>query len=354
MDRFPTTREERAARKARGETVAVRLAKVGDELMMRTKWAALAGYRDLRKPGIGTVAEILDRYENEELHAKNSRGESKRKPDTITGYKHSLKVLREKLSAREYARNEVEASKGHKLRVMDVQRFLDESPAKTMANRHLAVLSDAFKFARRKGMTEYNPCLGVERHQEFPREREVLDDEYADLVKHSAGVLNLVIRFIRITGWRPKDIRELRTFQISDAGIRLRQSKRGKRQLWEWTDELRAIIAEAAELRGVLRATKAAKRRGIDEQIIFCTRLGGALTKDGLVTLFDKLRDKVNASRAQGGRPKIEDLVLYDLRARAGDDAEDQGMERHKFLGNSRAVADTHYNRRVTKLRPVK
>ena len=30
-----------------------------------------------------------------------------------------------------------------------------------------------------------------------------------------------------------------------------------------------------------------------------------------------------------------------------------QGQERHKFLGNTPAVADKHYARRVTRLKPV-
>jgi site-specific recombinase XerD len=351
---FPPTRHEREARKARGETVAVRLAKVGDETTMRIKWAELAGHRDRPIPGAGTVAEILDRYEREELRGKDSRGEPKRKPETVAGYEYSLKVLHEKLGARQYARNEVEASKGTKLRTMDVQSFLREAEHLTMANRHVAVLSNAFRYAKLCGLTEYNPCLGVERHREYARDREVLDDEVDDLVAHATGVLRLVIRFIRITGWRPKDVRQLTKFQISEEGIRLRQSKRGRRQLWAWSAELRAIVAEADELRGALRVKKAAKKRGgIDEQVVFCTRLGKPLTKDGLVTIFDRLRGKVSNARAAAGKPRIDDLVLYDLRAKAGDDAEEQGQQRHKFLGNTPAVADKHYARRTTKLKPV-
>jgi len=87
-----------------------------------------------------------------------------------------------------------------------------------------------------------------------------------------------------------------------------------------------------------LRAKKAAKKcGGIDEQVVFCTRLGKPLTKYGLVTIFDRLQDKVSDARAAVGKPRIDDLVLYDLRAKAGDDAEEQGQQRHKFLARQHA-----------------
>ena len=350
----PSTAAERAARKARGKPIAVRLAKVGDETAMRTKWAELMGHREPPVPSAGTVAEILDRYERDELHAINSRGLPKRKPTTIVGYCYSLKVLRERLGAREYARNEVEASRGGKLRTMDIQRFLREATAQTMANRHIAVLSDAFRYAKLCGLTEYNPCLGAERHKEYPRDREVLDDEIEDLLAHADGVLRLMIRFVLITGWRVKDIRDLTTFQVTDAGIRVRQSKRGRRQLWQWSPELRAILSEAEELRGALRARGATKRRSIDEQVVFCTRLGRAFTREGFNTVWGRLREKVNAARLANGKPGIQDLHFHDLRARASDDAEDAGQDRARFLGNDPSVAHRHYARRVTKLRPLK
>jgi integrase len=176
------------------------------------------GHRERPIASAGTVAEMLDRYEREELSALDSRGLPKRKPATIEGYRYSLKVLRDRFGAREYARNEIEASRGGKLRTMDVQRFLREATAQTMANRQIAVFSDAFRFAKLCGLTEYNPCLGAARHREYPREREVLDDEIEDLLNHAKGVLRLMIRFVLIAGWRPKDIRELTTFKSPRLG----------------------------------------------------------------------------------------------------------------------------------------
>ena len=91
-----------------------------------------------------------------------------------------------------------------------------------------------------------------------------------------------------------------------------------------------------------------------DEQVIFCTRLGKAFTKDGFETVWGRLREKVNGTRLAAGKPGIQDLHFYDLRARASDDAEDAGQDRAKFLGNDPSVAHRHYARRVTKLRPLK
>ena len=100
-----------------------------------------------------TIRPII-RERHRPISALDSRGLPKRTPSTIEGYRYSLKVLRERLGAREYARNEIEASRGAKLRTMDVQRFLREATAQTMANRHIAVFSDAFRYAKLCGLTE--------------------------------------------------------------------------------------------------------------------------------------------------------------------------------------------------------
>jgi hypothetical protein len=50
----------------------------------------------------------------------------------------------------------------------------------------------------------------------------------------------------------------------------------------------------------------------------------------------------------------IENLHFHDLRATAGDDAVEQGQDRAAFLGNDPAVAERHYARRETKVRPLR
>ena len=64
------------------------------------------------------------------------------------------------------------------------------------------MLSQVFEYARDVGLTEYNPCEGVERNTELPRDREALPWEVECLLATAPPLLALMIRFVRITGWR--------------------------------------------------------------------------------------------------------------------------------------------------------
>jgi len=66
-------------------------------------------------------------------------------------------------------------------------QFLDASRAPVLANRQIVCLSGVFKWAVRKGWTEVNPCLEVQKHSEPPRERYIEDHELERLLS-AAGV----------------------------------------------------------------------------------------------------------------------------------------------------------------------
>jgi site-specific recombinase XerD len=104
-----------------------------------------------------------------------------RAPKTVKDYTLSLdKVLAPRFGAMRYGRTEHEASRGQAIGTVDVQRFVrtlkdaDGRPIRVAANRHVACLSAAFRWAVSEGLTTYNPCAGVARNAEDPRDREPL------------------------------------------------------------------------------------------------------------------------------------------------------------------------------------
>ncbi|MET0164813.1 MAG: hypothetical protein ABW318_07410 [Vicinamibacterales bacterium] len=108
----------------------------------------------------------------------------------------------------------------------------------TQAKKDVSLPSQVFEYARDVGLTEYNPCELVERNNELPRDREALAWEVEALIAVAPTLLALMIRFVRITGWRGHEIRSLEHRQLEPGGILLQRAKGGKRELWEWTPEL--------------------------------------------------------------------------------------------------------------------
>jgi hypothetical protein len=247
---------------------------------------------------------------------------------------------------------------------VDVQRFLHDAEKKVQANRYVSCLSSVFAYAIAiAGRTTYNPCIaGVMKNAEAPREREALPWEFDVLFTAATPLMALMMRYERITGWREGDVRKLDRPQLRANGIKLKQSKRGKRQLWLWTDELRAIIKEAQ----VMPRRRSSGREGVVPTAIFHTSRGEPLSLSGFQKMWGRTKDRANRWLADSPiidaetflpteqTLKIEDLHFHDLRAAAGDDAEEQGQDRATFLGDSREVADRHYARREKKVTPLR
>ena len=359
----PTTERERAERRiqraaaaARGERLPVgcTLGRAGS-IEARRKWAEVTGKADPVRVE-GTVAELLNLWERDGL-AKQPSGEP-RAESTIRKYRDEcLPFLREKFGACRYGRTEFEASRGQAIGTPEIQTLVAEHHAPAMANLYFAVLDNAFEHAIRKGRTTYNPCSGVVKNRGGVREREPLPWEVEALRAMAPERLGLQMDFEAIVGWRISDIRLLRRAQGTADGVRVRYKKRGKRWLWEWSDELRRIWRESEALPGA---------SVFPLSPVFPTKRGGLMTHAAFHSSWQRLKLRTGKVLATGiiditvenlpvaPGPTIDDLHFHDLRSKAHDDAEDAGIEGHEFLGNTRAVARRHYRRRERKMRPLK
>jgi site-specific recombinase XerD len=349
----PTSKREREERARSGLSITVPLGPAGAEA--RKAWAKLAGYDDA--PAIsGTVAEVLDLFKAKGLTKKpNGKPRSEK---TITEYKRSIEVLRKRFGGCRYGKTEFEASRGQALGVVDVQRFIADEP-RPATNRHVSCLSSAFAFAIRAGRTTYNPCAGVAKTAEEPRTREPAPWEVEALaaVADARGdlLLRLLMDFEGIAGWRISDMLRLQRHEVTAAGVRLRQGKRGKRQLWEWTPGLRRIMAEAAMLPGAKIERLDRETRAPLPRYVFATNRGEMLTLDAFEKRWAKLKARTNALLAESDVPlRIDDLHFHDVRSKAHDDAVESGEDGAAFLGNRPEVAERVYARREQKRRPLR
>jgi integrase len=305
-----------------------------DETTMRKKWAELTKFSP-SKPG--SFGELLDRYMREVLPAKDKKtGRYILAEATRDSYTTSSEVLRKHFGDMPYAKSEVEAATGKFIRAMDIAQFLRNATAPVQANRHIGLMSVVFSRAREWGNTEYNPCTRVRRNKETPRDYEPTAVGLESLLNATNNeMMKLTIRFAAITGWREGDIRLLRKDQLREDGIFLRTSKRGKKQLWVWTPELRTIVD----------AAKALRNNNVSSLWVFPSRTGTPYTIDGFQSNWARIRNKAG----------LKGMHFHDIRSFAGDEAEAAGLDSTKFLGHSDPkVTKRHYLRRTTKIVALK
>ena len=215
--------------------------------------------------------------------------------------------------------------------------YLDaRKKAPVSANRDVALLSSVFKKAIRWGVVEKNPCLGIEKHKEKPRDRYVTDDEFAAFYNQLENpMLKVYIQVKYITGQRQQDILGIRLSDLTDEGILFSNKKTSKKFLMEWTDELRQAIADA----------KSIKRR-VGTMYLFATRMGGRYTSDGFRSIWQRAMRNYSAKGHQR-------FTEHDIRAKtASDTTAEHANEimRH----NSVAFTDKVYRRQLKKVRPLK
>lgn len=160
-------------------------------------------------------------------------------------------------------------------------------------NREIAALSTVFEWSLRKGYAVSNPCRGVRRNTERPRRRYVDDFEFEEALRAARPELRRIMLAAYLTGLRQGDLIALRPDQVGPDGITLEESKRGKRIVIAWSDELRDLVREALEKSDGAR--------------VFANSRGEPWTSSGLQTAFQRLR---------------VGFTFHDLRAKAESDHE--------------------------------
>jgi len=188
-------------------------------------------------------------------------------------------------------------------------------------NREKACLSACFTWLIRngEGSVKVNPCKGVRRNTETPRERYVEHEEYfavrAIAVRQVRGLLDLTYRTLQrpddIIGWGPANLVQK---QQPDGSmrrvIRNDQGKTGAIVHIAITPEIDAILAD-------LRATGT----GSHPANTWIHRQNGEpYTYSGLCSMLRRYIVKVNQTRERNGKPLIKSFSPYDLKAKGATD----------------------------------
>lgn len=270
---------------------AIKLAKADD------KPGALRAYAEIMEGGVSeSVNAMLDRYRNEVLIGKA--------PKTQQVQEFQIEKLRAVFGAMSLAA----------VRPEHVAEYLDRSDRKVSANREIALLSHVFTKAMRWGKCDANPCRGVERNKERPRNRYIAHDEFIDVMECATPAVQVMMALAYVTGQREGDLLRLTRAQIQENGIAFTQRKTGKRLVVSWTQSLVWCIEQAGKL----------PTNGIHSLFVVCQRNGQPYSESGFQTIWQRhIRDCHKSGVI------AERFTFHDIRAKAGSDGKDGRLLGH-------------------------
>ena len=194
--------------------------------------------------------------------------------------------------------------------ILGLQERINKKRGRWLANMVVSVLSVVFGWGVPRGIAGSNPAAGVPKIRR-PRSTPVANRawtarEVDAALKAASGGLRKAIALAYYAGLRKKDVVELLLTSRSRGTIATTQSKTGH--------EL--SVFEARRLKAILDMKD--KKPG---ETVVVNRLGNAYTRDGLDSVFDKLKgDLVKAKAIRPG------LTFHGLRKSLGKRAADAGF----------------------------
>jgi len=294
----------------------------------------------------GTVADHLD-----ELMAERRRlvARGKLSADTIASNVLEIEELKR-------AFGKMAPAAMRPKHIWDYLHLHRGAEAPVRANREIALLSRMFTRLVNQGAIDNNPCIGVERNEEVPRDRLVLDGEWQAFLAFArdnghlpenshmrklskAGLrMALAADLAYLTGKAQGQILKLHRTQIVDEGIHFGARKRGRKTLVEWTPALEAIVKECKALPSKITST-----------YLIPNEDGQPYTSSGFKSTWQRV---MNAWVEKGN----ERFTFHDLRGKTVTDMRESGRRASDLTGHTtEATIDRVYDRRtVRKSKAVK
>jgi integrase len=319
-----------------------------DKAEMRQRWVALFCAPAGPVPTGGTVSEILERFERDELGRLDPKtGRPFFAPSTQANYLGAIKRLHAEFGATRYAGSAEEAVGGPFLRTMHVYAYLrrHERTRPYGANQDIVCLAAAFRAAVLWGLTEYSPCDQIRYHASTRRELLPTNDAYLAVYQHASPVLQCLMDLAQMTGARRGSLVAITLADIRPDGLRVvsNKTKRGrqpKETIYEWSDDLRACVERA-------KALRAGRRTGgrVEAMHLFLTRQGRPWSKSALDGMWSRTVQRAGIDRAK--------FHFHDIRAANASEGSDD-LEAMKRLGHADLrTTRTVYRRRADVVKPL-
>lgn len=217
------------------------------------------------------------------------------------------------------------------LKPLHVRKWMDlrGKVSEVSANREFSFLSKAFNWGYERGKVPLNPCKGVRKFTETPRDRYIKDDEYQAVYNLANPTDQAIMEISYCCAARISDVLALTVQQLKDEGIYIKQGKTGKQQIKAWTDRLRAAIKQAQQAQNPRSMTW-----------VIANKKGQPVTYAAFNSRWQNLKKKAKALH-----PDMEfDFTFHDNKARS---ISDWDGDKQQFSGHKSASQIATYDRKV-------
>lgn len=224
--------------------------------------------------------------------------------------------------------------------------------APVAANRELALFSNVWNKAREWGYTaKTNPCAGVAKNKEIPRDFYADDAVWQAVRNRAAEDLQDTMDLAYLSGQRPGDVLRMTARDLVDDALTVRQGKSRKR--------IRIMLTDQDGTRTELgRLIDRLKRRQVASLYLAATSDGRRMTAGMLRLRFVAARIAAAQHAEEAGNnalaERIRQFQFRDARPKAASEIDDPG-EAAKLLGHSDKELTKEVYRRVgEKAKPTK
>ncbi|MFJ4116997.1 tyrosine-type recombinase/integrase [Pseudomonas psychrophila] len=292
----------------------------------KVEWARLE--RKVAPKPSHLMAYLFDRYEKEIIPGKAIRTQSDNHKE--------LKQLR-----RAFENAPIES-----ITPQVVAQYRDARTAKVRANREIALLSHAFTIAREWGLTDKaNPCFGVRRNKEKPRDFYAGDIVWNAVYSEAAQELKDAMDLAYLTGQRPADVLKIAATDLNNGFLLIGQGKTEKRLRLRLSDAgiqsgLSTFIDDLLERRAL---------NGVKTSTMITNSSGLRMSQQMLRNRWDDAREKAAIKAAADGdlalAASIRQFQFKDIRPKAASEIELTHASR--LLGHSTEEITKKVYRRV-------
>jgi len=236
-----------------------------------------------------------------------------------------------------------------------VYQYVDARSAKISAHREVEILSHAFTKAVQWGYLDRHPFKGEVRLEgEKPRTRYVEDWELIEALslpamrkKGSVRMIQAYLKVKLLTGQRRGDLLRLTATDMQADGIHIMPSKTtnstGKRLIIQWSDELRAAVAEARASRPAI------------SPFLFCNKFGECYIDEatgeahGWDSMWQRFMDRLLKDT------KIETrFTEHDIRAKCASDATTLAHAQQLLAHADGKTTERIYRRKPEMVKPLR
>lgn len=303
----------------------------------RTRWVDLS--QGAAKNG--TVAELLDSFF---AHCEGQVRQGKRSPATHEVNELEAARLKEFFGQMHY----LDVTGKHCATYLKKRKDRNKRPTPVRANREIAFLSSAYAWAMGEDRyeVETNPCYGVRRNPESPRERYVETAELRRFTKgHATPRLRCYCLLKRLTALRQGNILKLDDSNLTERGIEYQQNKRGARRIIRWSWALRIVVRATLSLRPALPPMPENVKQL--PRPLFPSRYGSQLSSRGFKTDWQRHM----RAYCEAGNTRFWE---HDIRAKSGSDASSDERARDLLGHTTTATTRKHYRRAPAKVNPLR